>query len=197
MHTLREAERAGDRLAAVLGVASCTRSSLERVPASELVAATEELGKRSPDPGMLPLPFIPVVDGVLLPDHPLAAVANGAAAGIDLLIGTNRDELTLFGLGNPALMAFDDDGVTRWVGNAAPDMPGAEVIDAYRSARQAREESIEGNAIVNQCLERQLLINCTHGTVLRLLPALNLSDEQLYAGCDIMEEVLLSSVRSP
>jgi acetylornithine/N-succinyldiaminopimelate aminotransferase len=59
------------------------------------------------------------------------------------------------------------------------------------------ELAIEGNAIVNQCLERQLLINCTHGTVLRLLPALNLSDEQLHAGCDIMAEVLLSNVRSP
>jgi predicted acetylornithine/succinylornithine family transaminase len=59
------------------------------------------------------------------------------------------------------------------------------------------ELSIEGTGIVNQCLERQLLINCTHGTVLRLLPALNLSDEQLHAGCDIMEEVLLGNVRSP
>jgi para-nitrobenzyl esterase len=147
VHTLHEAERSGDRLASVLGLASCTRASLESVPATELVAATEELGKRSPDPGMLPLPFLPVVDGVLLPDHPLAAVANGAAAGIDLVIGTNRDELTLFGLGNPALMAFDDDGVARWVGNAAPDMSGAEVIDAYRSARQARKESIEAHAI--------------------------------------------------
>ena len=37
---------------------------------------------------MIPLPHLPVVDGVFLPDHPLAAVANGAAAGIDLLIGT-------------------------------------------------------------------------------------------------------------
>jgi len=53
------------------------------------------------------------------------------------------------------------------------------------------ELSIEGNAIVNQCLERQLLINCTHGTVVRLLPALNLTDDQLHAGCDIVEEVLL------
>ena len=96
---------------------------------------------------MIPLPFLPVVDGVLLPDHPLAAVANGAAAGIDLLIGTNRDELTLFGLGNPALMALDEDGVTRWVANAVPDMSGAEVIDAYRSARRARGESIEPNDI--------------------------------------------------
>ena len=57
------------------------------------------------------------------------------------------------------------------------------------------ELSIEGTAIVDQCLERQLLINCTHGTVLRLLPALNLTDDQLQTGCDILEEVLLSHVR--
>ena len=147
VHTVAEAERSADRLAAMLGVPSCTREALEGVPAAELVAATEEMGKRSPDPGMIPLPFLPVVDGVLLPDHPLEAVANGAAAGIDLLIGTNRDELTLFGLGNPALMALDVDGVTRWVENAAPDLSALQVVDAYRSARETRGESIEPNAL--------------------------------------------------
>jgi para-nitrobenzyl esterase len=147
VHSMEEAERSAERMAAVLGVASCTRESLGRVPATELVAATEELGKRRPDPGMIPLPFLPVVDGVFLPDHPLAAVATGAATGIDLLIGTNRDELTLFGLGNPAFMALDDDGVARWVTNSVPDMSGAEVIDAYRSARQGRGESIGASDI--------------------------------------------------
>ncbi len=131
----------------MLGVASCTRDALEGVPATELVAATEELGKRRPDPGMIPLPFLPVVDGVFLPDHPLAAVANGSAGGIDLLIGTNRDELTLFGLGNPALMALDAEGVTRWVANALPDMSAAEVMDAYLSARESRGESTEATAL--------------------------------------------------
>src|SRR5580698_5186165 len=57
VHTLEEAERSAERLAASLGIASCTRESLERVPAAELVAATEELGRRRPDPGMMPLPF--------------------------------------------------------------------------------------------------------------------------------------------
>ncbi len=147
MHTVDEAERAADRLAAVLGIASCTREALERIPATELVAASEEMGKRRPDPGMIPLPFLPVVDGVLLPDHPLAAVGNGAAAGIDLLIGTNRDELTLFGLGNPALMALDADGVTRWVENAVPDMAAPEVINDYQAARESRGESVEPNAV--------------------------------------------------
>ena len=36
------------------------------------------------------------------------------------------------------------------------------------------ELSIEGAPIVKACLERKLLINCTHGTVIRLLPAMNL-----------------------
>ena len=96
---------------------------------------------------MMPLPFLPVVDGVFLPEHPLAAVANGGAAGVDLLIGTNRDELTLFGLGNPALMALDEDGTRRWVANAVPDMSAGEVIDAYRTARRARSEPVEARDI--------------------------------------------------
>jgi acetylornithine/N-succinyldiaminopimelate aminotransferase len=52
------------------------------------------------------------------------------------------------------------------------------------------ELSIEGAATVRACLERRLLINCTHGTVIRLLPALNLSEEQAHEGCDILADVL-------
>jgi acetylornithine/N-succinyldiaminopimelate aminotransferase len=48
----------------------------------------------------------------------------------------------------------------------------------------------EGAQVVKSCLERKLLINCTQGTVLRLLPALNLSEEQAHAACDILSEVL-------
>ncbi len=52
------------------------------------------------------------------------------------------------------------------------------------------ELSIEGAATVKACLERKLLINCTHGTVIRLLPAMNLSEEQAHEGCDIIADVL-------
>jgi predicted acetylornithine/succinylornithine family transaminase len=50
--------------------------------------------------------------------------------------------------------------------------------------------AVEGAAVVNQCLERKLLLNCTHGTVIRLLPALTITDAQLDEGCDILENVL-------
>jgi predicted acetylornithine/succinylornithine family transaminase len=52
------------------------------------------------------------------------------------------------------------------------------------------ELAVEGAPIVGKCLERRLLINCTHGTVLRLLPAMNLTDEQIDEGFAILEAVL-------
>lgn len=50
--------------------------------------------------------------------------------------------------------------------------------------------SVDSAPVVAACLERRLLVNATHGTVVRLLPALNLSDEQIDEGCAILGDVL-------
>ncbi len=52
------------------------------------------------------------------------------------------------------------------------------------------ELSVPGAPIVQQCLDRGLLINCTQGNVIRLLPAMTLSDELLESGCEILSSVL-------
>jgi predicted acetylornithine/succinylornithine family transaminase len=54
------------------------------------------------------------------------------------------------------------------------------------------ELAVEGKPIVEECLRRRLLINCTHGTIIRLLPAMNLTDAELEEGCAILEAVLLA-----
>jgi acetylornithine/N-succinyldiaminopimelate aminotransferase len=54
------------------------------------------------------------------------------------------------------------------------------------------ELSVEGAPMVKACMERKLLINCTHGTVIRLLPAMNLTEAQAEEGCDILAEVIKS-----
>ncbi|HSQ54685.1 MAG TPA: aminotransferase class III-fold pyridoxal phosphate-dependent enzyme, partial [Gemmata sp.] len=54
------------------------------------------------------------------------------------------------------------------------------------------ELAVEGTAVVQGCIDRGVLINCTHQTVLRLLPALTISDEQIDDGCDAIAEVLLA-----
>ncbi len=48
------------------------------------------------------------------------------------------------------------------------------------------ELSVPGAPIVQACLDRGLLINCTQGNVIRLLPAMTLTDEELESGCEIL-----------
>jgi acetylornithine/succinyldiaminopimelate/putrescine aminotransferase len=57
------------------------------------------------------------------------------------------------------------------------------------------ELTADAAPIVQGCLKRGLLVNATHGTVLRLLPALTLTDEQIDEGCATIDEVL--SAHSP
>ncbi len=54
------------------------------------------------------------------------------------------------------------------------------------------ELSVEGVGVVKACMDRNLLVNCTQSTVIRLLPALNVTEEQVNEGIDILAEVLQS-----
>ena len=52
--------------------------------------------------------------------------------------------------------------------------------------------NIEGTPVVQGCMEKQLLVNCTQSTVIRLLPAMNVTEAQVHEGCDILAEVIKS-----
>jgi acetylornithine/N-succinyldiaminopimelate aminotransferase len=50
--------------------------------------------------------------------------------------------------------------------------------------------TIPGSPAVAKCLQRGVLINCTHDTVIRLLPALNITPEQVDEACQVIAAVL-------
>ena len=50
--------------------------------------------------------------------------------------------------------------------------------------------NITGTPAVAQCMERGVLINCTHDTVIRLLPPLNITAQQVDEGCAVISDVL-------
>ncbi len=52
------------------------------------------------------------------------------------------------------------------------------------------ELTVPAAPVVERCMQRRLLVNATQGNVLRLLPALNVSEEQVKEGCAIIAEVL-------
>src|SRR4029077_1206657 len=54
--------------------------------------------------------------------------------------------------------------------------------------------TIPGTPAVGKCMERGVLINCTHDTVIRLLPALNITSEQVDQACEVLAVVLKEMV---
>jgi para-nitrobenzyl esterase len=83
-----------------------TAASLAEVGPPELIQAqitVRDALVTQPDPSRFgativtsSMAFIPVVDGDLIPVHPLAAMTAGAGSGVTLLTGTNTEEYRLF-----------------------------------------------------------------------------------------------------
>ena len=104
-HTLTPgtAARVTGFIAAELGVPA-TAAALRDVPSERILAAQAALGRevQRPDPArwgeivLNVLPFEPVVDGDVLPGPPLERIAAGSAAGVDVLVGSNRHEYRFF-----------------------------------------------------------------------------------------------------
>lgn len=91
------------------------------------------------------LPWQPAVDEAWIPRQPLDAVARGEAAGIPLLVGTNRDEWKLFTLFDARSRNLDAEGLRRRLARVVPgrDAAGVELADAalavYRRTRAGRD----------------------------------------------------------
>jgi para-nitrobenzyl esterase len=91
------------------------------------------------------MPFEPVVDGQVLPCPPAEALRAGAAAGTDVLIGTNADEANLFFVPAGAVTSADRRALAAFT--RARGYPPS-VADAYRAARPAAADGELMSAIM-------------------------------------------------
>jgi carboxylesterase type B len=136
------ARRVSSNLARRLGVAA-TRDALAGVPVDRMLDAQLALHDdlaADPDPHRwsqavvaTQMPWQPVIDGDVLPAHPLDRLAAGAAAGIDVLIGTNTDEHRLFLASTGAIEHINEAALAAAI--SAYGLPVAETTAAYRAER--------------------------------------------------------------
>jgi para-nitrobenzyl esterase len=141
-HTLApdESRQVAQYLAGALGVAP-DRAAIAALPAERVAQAagalTEEV-QTAPDPakwGQLALsllPFCPTVDGEVLPQEPLAALAGGASSEVRLLTGTNLEEAQLFLVAAGTIDLVDE---AMLAGGAAAYGAPDGTVEAYRAAR--------------------------------------------------------------
>ena len=117
-------------------------ATLRQVPFAELIAEmnTQAMSALTSGGGFASAlgGWTPVVDGDVLPHHPVAAFANGTAAPVPMIIGTTRDEAGLFTAMMPMLASLDAAALPTMLGFVLGTTDGTdELIAAYRASRGA------------------------------------------------------------
>ena len=79
-----------------LGLEKADLATLRALPPERILEA--QAACREPGPRRIGMFFAPVVEGRSLPLAPLAAVAQGTAAGVELIIGTTAEEMRLYAM---------------------------------------------------------------------------------------------------
>jgi para-nitrobenzyl esterase len=119
-----------------------TAESLSEIGLPELIqaqVAVRDALVTQPDPARFgativasSMAFIPVIDGDLIPVHPLAAMAAGAGSGVPLLTGTTTDEYRLFLVPTGISALVTEEGLASLI----PALGiGSAVADLYRANR--------------------------------------------------------------
>ncbi len=117
------------------------------------------------------LQFSPRIDGKTLPD-PLPAIRAGSARDVDLIVGTNLDELKLYTILNPSAKKIISDGAHKITNKIVKffgqdDTKAQEIVQIYEKAREGKY-SID---------PKEILAAITTDFVFRV-PALRLAEAQ-------------------
>jgi para-nitrobenzyl esterase len=128
------------RIVDALGVRPGDVAALRAKSTEEILAAQSAsslaIGGGALDDTRIGLPFQPVVDGTSLPQPPLDAVAAGNAAGVRVLVGTNRHEMTLFHLMDQSLAQIDEASLLARAEGFFPGGNAKSVVDGYLASHR-------------------------------------------------------------
>ncbi|MBI0293327.1 carboxylesterase family protein [Streptomyces sp. PRKS01-29] len=134
--TTEQATRVTYAVARHLGVRP-TIEDFADIPDARLVSAITGIAgldlttEEQPDPLLGLTPLAPVLTAGTLEQQPAEAVASGAAAGIDLLVGTNTDEAALYLAPTGALAATSEEDLLALAARIHPEPHG--LLHAYRA----------------------------------------------------------------
>lgn len=122
--------------------AVATARALREASADDIVTAATTVYAAVPDEAPGTLAFAPVIDGDLLPEAPAEALRAGRGLPVPLMIGTNKDEASLFKFMKSPLIPITDARIRQMFADMAADNPTIElpsveqVHGAYENVRQ-------------------------------------------------------------
>ncbi|MHA1885928.1 MAG: carboxylesterase/lipase family protein, partial [Promethearchaeota archaeon] len=97
------------RLFSLLGIEKDDIDSLRRISAEEIIKAQTKMDQQVLEGGTaFALGYSPLIDKNTMPKHPLRVVLDGETKNIEVLHGTNKDEMRLWELWYPAVKNSED-----------------------------------------------------------------------------------------
>jgi para-nitrobenzyl esterase len=127
-----QANKTSEMLLAELGINKAQVRDLQTLPLDRIMSAYHAVTRRLGGSGIA-RGFAPVVDGRVLPHHPFDPVAPAVSAGVPVIVGSNRTEMTLFAVGDPSAFTLDEAGLKQRAGRIV-GKDAAQVIETYRKA---------------------------------------------------------------
>jgi para-nitrobenzyl esterase len=103
-----------------------------------LLDAQQELGDRIRQSESRATPFLPVVDGEIVPEFPIEAIEKGSARGIPIMAGNTLDEMKAMNMMDPAIRNMDEDGLVKRLNRILPSEMVAKLINTYREILKKR-----------------------------------------------------------
>lgn len=153
--TRPQATHVAQALLAKLGLETAQLSALADVPLEALLKIQPELGREF---GGIQA-YSPMIDGETLPQHPSAMIAQGSAANVAILAGTNRDEWRLFALMSGGLKV-DEEQLKQIFGNEAKS-----ALAMYTEARVDKSPELAWIDIMSDMVFRMPAIRLAEGQV--------------------------------
>jgi para-nitrobenzyl esterase len=119
--------RVAAQFLAALGLGDNDIEQLTDAPVEALVAASRTLFNDVPLQCPGTLAFAPIVDGDLVPDHPVKLAREGRSHPVPLIIGTNKHEAALFRWMKSPLMPITPEAINAMFTQIAAEQPNLEL----------------------------------------------------------------------
>lgn len=182
-----------DKLTRRMCMALATNADgLRRVPLQRLLLAQRDLCNESYErhdyrrdgaAAMLGVPFVPVIDGVSLPEHPEAAAAAARVAQVPMMIGCTTGEYVTHASAHAYATADDAWTAARLHERVRPlGFSGAEIVRRYRQALPAHGplglwRAIAGDLVFQNPASRFAALHARHQPVWKYLYGADGPDE--------------------
>jgi para-nitrobenzyl esterase len=135
---LDTAAKSSEQFLKILNLKGKDIEALRRLTTRQILDAQQKLGAILREAQGAMTPFMPAIDGKVMPDFPIEAIKKGSAKNVIVMAGNTLDELKISTGMDPAMHNLDEAGLIKRLNRLMPADAVPGVVKTYREALKNR-----------------------------------------------------------